>query len=651
MRHSYGFVRIAAAVPRVRVADPARNATELSRLAGEAAIHGVQLIVFPELCLTGYTCGDLFKQKSLLDAAEDALAEFVKTTYNLPLISVVGMPLHLDGQRFNVAAVVNSGQIVAVIPKQYIPNYREFYELRWFSRADWTRREEVMISGTRVPFGNNLLVEAAGIPYFRFAVEICEDLWEPTPPSSHQALAGARILVNLSASNAVVAKADYRRSLVQNQSARCVAAYLYTSCGVGESSGDLVFDGHAIVAENGITLAESERYARESQLVITDVDLEKLVHERMDSSFGQAVSDEPEHAYRTVTAQKVRPMDAGANQRRMIDSHPFVPNDPVMRDTRCAEVWNLIVSGLATRLEHLERATGKREVSIGISGGLDSTLALLVTVKTFDLLAWDRRGIIAVTMPGFGTTDRTKGNAEKLCEALGVTLREIPIRDATLQHLRDIGHEADLRCTVCQNAQARNRTMILMNLGFVVGTGDLSEIALGWCTYNGDHMSMYNVNCGVPKTLVRYVVGWVSETGEVGAREVLRDILATPISPELEPPDAEGKIAQKTEDIIGPYGLHDFFLFHMIRNGFVPRKIAFLAERAFAGIYGRAAILRWLREFYVRFFSAQFKRDAAPDGPKVGSVSLSQRGDWRMPADASGDLWIAEVDALIREAG
>ena len=651
---NYGYVRVAAAVPKVEVGDPDRNLLEMLRIAADAAEQGVQLLVFPELCITGYTCGDLFRQTILLDAAEAALLAYAEGTADDRLISVVGLPLHLDGQRFNVAAVVNGGKILAIVPKQYIPNYREFYELRWFSHGDQTRRREVTIGGEKIPFGNDILVEAAGVEHFRMALEICEDLWGPIPPSSHHALAGARIIVNPSASNAVVAKADYRRALVTNQSARCIAAYVYASCGVTESSSDLVFDGHAIIAENGVQLEESKRYERASQLIVADVDLERIVTERMDSSFGQAVSRE-KTAYRTVLAEAVDELDVSDTFRRTVAPRPFVPSDPATCDERCEEVFAIQVSGLSRRLEHLERAVGKREVTIGISGGLDSTLALLVTAMAFDKLGWDRKGIIAFTLPGFGTTERTRGNAERLCDELGVTFREVSIVEMTLAYLRSVGHlgpdeppHAD--CLHCQNSQARLRTNLLMNHGFMVGTGDLSEIALGWSTYGGDQTSMYGVNAGVPKTLVKYVVAWVAEKNLLFGEDVskiLRDVVATPVSPELNPgTDGNGDSAQRTEDILGPYAMHDFILHAMVRYGCSPEKILFLAEQAFAGVADRAAILKTMRTFYRRFFAAQFKRNASPDGPKVGSVSLSQRGDWRMPSDILGRLWQEEVEAL-----
>lgn len=658
MRTDFGFVRVAAIVPRVHVADPMRNADELLTFSGKLDYGAVQLAVFPELCLTGYTCGDLFHQRWLQEQALEALDRFLHGGMAYGVAYVVGMPLRVDDQLFNCAVVCANGQVLAVIPKTYLPNYKEFYEARWFAPADRLRSREIELCGMRVPIGTDVLIAliprpGAGDPrrpFCRVGVEICEDLWMPIPPTSSHALAGATILVNPSASPIAVAKADYRRQLIAQQSARCIAAYVYAGSGPHESSADVVFDGHAAVAENGTMLRESERFSFDPQLVVADVDIERLERERaMTGSFGQGVAAN-RTAYRTVRAE-VTGIRAEVALERTVDPHPFVPSDPTTRDERCEEVFAIQTAGLRRRLSHLAEQTGKREIAIGISGGLDSTLALLVTVRTFDALRWNRNSIHAYTMPGFGTTERTRGNAHTLCEALGVPLREASIVEVAEAMLRAEGHEPCRRCLKCENAQARARTAILMTHGFIVGTGDLSEIALGWSTYGGDHLSMYGVNAGVPKTLVRHVVGWVAERGTLGeaANAVLCDILATPISPELLPPDASGEVSQKTEELVGPYELHDFFLFHLLRNGFAPRKIAFLAERAFSGTYDRAAILKWLAEFGRRFFAAQFKRNAAPDGPKVGSVALSQRGDWRMPSDIDGHVWCAEVARLIAD--
>ncbi|MDO8599359.1 MAG: NAD(+) synthase [bacterium] len=660
MRTDYGFVRVAAMVPRVHVADPERNAGEILGY-GEMLDYGaVQLAVFPELGITGYTCGDLFDQDWLQEQAFAALDRLLHgTPYGIAY--VVGMPLAIFGQRFNVAVVFANGQPLAVIPKVHLPNYKEFYEGRWFRPASELRVTEVDLLGYRVPIGTDVLIElvpreGSGRP-FRVGVEICEDLWMPNPPSSHHALAGATILVNPSASPVAVAKADYRRALVTQQSARCVAGYVYAGAGPHESSSDVVFDGHALVAENGSLLQETKRFAFDPQHVIADIDVERLERERrLTGSFSQGIAAD-RTTYRIVHAE-VTGIRVENGLERTVDPYPFVPSDPTKRDERCEEVFAIQTTGLRRRLEHLETATGNRKVTIGVSGGLDSTLAFLDTVRVFDDLGWDRTEIRAVTMPGFGTTERTRGNAHVLCDALGVPIEEISIVTASLITLRDTKHlgpdeQPHRSCMTCQNVQARERTKVLMTMGFVVGTGDLSEIALGWCTYNGDHMSMYHVNAGVPKTLVKYVVGWVAERGTLGkeASTVLRDILATPISPELDPLGAEGEMGHETEAIVGPYDLHDFFIFHFLRNGFAPRKIAFLADRAFTGKFSPVVIRKWLAEFYRRFPAAQFKRNAGPDGPKVGSVALSQRGDWRMPSDITMRAWREEAERLVAELG
>ena len=648
---NYGFARVAAVVPRVHVADPERNVAEILSHSSALRAGAVQLAVFPELCITGYTCGDLFADELLQEEALAALDRFLR---EMPcgIAYVVGMPLAVHGQRFNVAVVCVSGRPIAVIPKAHIPSYKEFYEGRWFRPASELRVAEVDLLGHRVPIGTDVLVELVPTDWiarpFRVGVEICEDLWMPNPPSSHHALGGATILVNPSASPVAVAKADYRRALVAQQSARCIAAYVYAGAGPWESSSDVVFDGHAMIAENGAMLRESARFSFEPQVVTADVDVERLERERLQTgSFSQGIAAE-RIPYRVVQTEVADINLVNAPLMRTVDPHPFVPSDPKTRDERCEEVFAIQTAGLRRRLAHLAAATDLHEVAIGVSGGLDSTLALLVAVRAFDALGWPRVNIHAYTMPGFGTTERTRGNAHRLREALGVSLREAPIVEAAEAILRAEGHEPCHRCLKCENAQARARTAVLMTRGFTIGTGDLSEIALGWCTYNGDHMSMYGVNAGVPKTLVKYVVGWAAERGLFGdaATVVLRDVLATPISPELLPPNADGGIAQVTEAIIGPYELHDFFLFHVLRNGFTPAKIAFLAERAFAGMFDRVTILKWLTEFYRRFPAAQFKRNAGPDGPKVGSVALSQRGDWRMPSDIDGNVWRREATQL-----
>lgn len=649
-----GFVRVAVAIPRVHVGDPFRNIVEISELRNSAFKEGAQVIVFPELCLTGYTCRDLFLQPELQTAAIEALGTLINMDDPGETVTVIGLPLRVDDQLFNVAVVYQSGKILAVIPKTFIPNYKEFEEGRWFRPATSLQSREITLCGQRVPIGTDIIIDvqndSGGVSDFRLGVEICEDLWMPIPPSSRQALAGATVLVNLSASNALVGKASYRRDLVVQQSARCIAAYLYVSAGTHESTADVVFDGHAMIAENGVPLGESQRYKRDKMLTIVDVDVQRLVRERtLTGSFGQAVGNESQ-PYRLVPAIMSALDVARGGLRREIDPHPFVPSDGAKRDERCEEIFSIQIAGLARRLEDVEAKTSKREVAIGLSGGLDSTLALLATVRMFDFLGWDRKDIHPFTLPGFGTTARTKGNAHRLAEIFGLEMREASIVKATKEILRAEGHNPrrGCQCIKCENAQARVRTAILMTHGFVIGTGDLSEAALGWCTFNGDHMSMYNVNAGIPKTLVRHVVGWVTERNFFGddASAILRDIIATPISPELLPAGKGGKIVQRTEDIIGPYELHDFFLFHFLRNGAGPEKIFFLAERAFAGRYDKVAIYKWLKLFFKRFFFAQFKRDAVPNGPKVGSVALSPRGDWRMPSDIAGELWIERVNQL-----
>jgi len=649
-----GFVRVAVAVPPTFVGNPLKNVIEVNELRNLAVKESAQVIVFPELCVTGYTCRDLFLQPELQTVAIEAFKTLLDIGDPGEAITVVGLPLRVDDQLFNVAVVYQNQKILAVIPKTFIPNYKEFEEGRWFRPATSLRSRETTLCGQRVPIGTDIIIDAQnggdGVSSFRLGVEICEDLWMPIPPSSRHALVGATVLVNLSASNALVGKASYRRDLVLQQSARCIAAYLYVSAGAHESTADVVFDGHAMIAENGMLLRESQRYKRESTLTIADIDIQRLVRERtLTGSFGQAVGNESQ-PYRFVSAI-VGTLDVErSGLRRDFDPHPFVPSDNTKRDERCEEIFSIQVAGLAHRLEDVEAKTGQREVAIGLSGGLDSTLALLTTVRMFDFLGWNRRGIHPFTLPGFGTTARTKGNAHRLAKALGLEMREASIVKATEEVLHAEGHNPPpgCKCIKCENAQARVRTAILMTHGFVIGTGDLSEAALGWCTFNGDHMSMYNVNTGIPKTLVKYIVGWVAERNLLGedASAVLRDIVETPISPELLPSGKDGEIVQRTEDIIGPYELHDFFLFHFIRNGAGPEKILFLAERAFNGRYDRATIVKWLKVFFKRFFFAQFKRDAVPNGPKVGSVALSPRGDWRMPSDIQGELWVGQVDRL-----
>jgi NAD+ synthase (glutamine-hydrolysing) len=630
----------------VKVADPDANADAVLDFVARATGRGAQVLVLPELGLTGYTCGDLFfSLTTLVAGAERALERILRETARRSTVVVLGLPVPLGGRLFNAAAVLQSGRLLGVVPKTFLPGYKEYYEERWFSSSREAREAEVRLAGQTAPFGTDLLFQLPEEPGVALAVEICEDLWAPVPPSSRHAVAGATVILNPSASNDLVAKAEYRRELVRQQSGRTLSAYAYANTGVHESTTDLVFGGHLLIAENGVLLAEGERFRRDGDLVVTDVDVERLRVERVrQTSFADAV-----HAalppYRTVPLAPV-PSPQPPRLLRSVDPHPFVPADPATLDERCREVFSIQTAGLARRLEHV----GAKRVVLGLSGGLDSTLALLVCVRTFDLLGLPRGGILAVTMPGFGTSARTLDSARRLAAAAGAELREIDIRSACEQHIRDIALDPkDRESTTYQNLQARERTQVLMDLankegGVVVGTGDLSEIALGWATFAGDHIAMYGVNASVPKTLVRRLVEWVaSHHARSAEQEVLRAVLETPVSPELLPPDRDGAIVQKTEDLIGPYELHDFFLFCLLRLGAGPGKILFLAEHAFGGRYDRAALRRWLIVFLRRFFAQQWKRSVMPDGPKVGSVSLSPRGDWRMPSDAQASAWLREL--------
>lgn len=639
---NFGFLKVAAAVPHVRVADCDYNTERMAAMAEEAARRGVEIVAFPELSVTAYTCGDLLLQPTLLDAADTALERLVRATRKLPLTLIAGAPLRHGSTLYNCAVVFTQGRVLGVVPKTHIPDYGEFYENRWFASGAGISEEHIVVAGHEADFGADLTFEINGT---EFGIEICEDLWTAVPPSSQLALNGAKVIFNLSASPEAVGKHAYLRQLVAQQSARTIAAYVYCSAGFGESSTDLVFAGNGIIAENGAVLRESARFSPDEQLVVADVDIERLEFERRRNTSFRANEGATEN---TVIEMEIPEGLRGVVLDRDIDPMPFVPKDEADRSERCEEIFQIQSHGLAQRLTH----TRAEKAVVGISGGLDSTLALLVTVRTFDKLRLDRSGIIGITMPGFGTTDRTYNNALCLMRGLGVTIREIPIRDACLQHFKDIGLDPADRSAAYENAQARERTQILMDIanmesGLVVGTGDLSELALGWATYNGDQMSMYGVNASVPKTLVRHLVKWAAHTEKDAAtRAALLDIIDTPVSPELLPADAEGKITQKTEDLVGPYELHDFFLYNFLRAGYGPAKILLLAEQAFDGSYDRATILRWLTVFFRRFFTQQFKRSAMPDGPKVGSVALSPRGDWRMPSDASAAAWLRELDEL-----
>ncbi len=643
----FGFLRVAAACPRLRVADPEWNVGEILGLVARARTKGVQVLVFPELALTGYSAGDLFfSLTTLVGGAERALARLIRETAASPMVVTVGLPVAVDSQLFNAAAVIQSGRLRGVVPKSFLPGYKEYYEERWFSSAREALRSEVRLAGQEAPFGADLLFPVDGESGVVLGVEICEDLWVPMPPSGSLAVAGATVLLNPSASIDLVGKADYRRELVRQQSGRTISAYILANCGVHESTTDVVFGGHLVIAEDGVLLAEGERFRRDSQLLVSDIDTERLLVERMRLTSFADNAHGLRTGYRRARLAPIPPPEPH-QLARAVDPHPFVPQDPQTLDARCLEIFQVQTAGLAKRVEH----TGLPRLVLGLSGGLDSTLALLVAVRTFELLARPRQGILAVTMPGPGTTERTLSSARKLAGALGVELREIDIRAACAQHIADIGLDPkDQSSPTYQNLQARERTQILMDLankegGLVVGTSDLSELALGWCSFAGDHIAMYNVNGGVPKTLVRRLLEWVAGQRASGAeRAVLEEVLATPVSPELVPPGKAGELVQKTETLIGPYELHDFFLWALLRLGAGPRKILFLASHAFAGRYDDATLKRWLRLFVNRFFDNQFKRSVLPDGPKVGSVSLSPRGDWRMPSDAAKDAWLRELD-------
>lgn len=643
----YGFYTVASAIPSVRVADCDYNLSAIESIVDEAVAKGVGILAFPELCITGYTCQDLFLQDFLIDKAEDSVRKLMDYTVSKDIILVVGVPVRTNGMLLNCAAVLQKGTIVGMVVKKFLPNYNEFYEKRWFSSSnDITDDINLEYAGENVRL-------SARQPLFQthdgvvFGVELCEDLWSPLPPSTEMTLAGADIIVNLSASDELIGKHEYLLSLVSQQSARLICGYVYSGCGFGESTQDVVYGGNALIFENGAMLAASERFITSPQLVVSQIDVERIRGERRrNTSFAHAM-----HGM-SLPMVKCKPSEPKqihtSSFIRKIDRHPFIPHTNDMTKS-CNEIFNIQVAGLAKRLVH----TNCHTVVVGVSGGLDSTLALLVCTRTFDKIGYDRKGIVGVTMPGFGTTDRTYNNAISLMRELGVTIKEINISDSVIQHFKDIGHDASIHDVTYENCQARERTQILMDLsnklgGMVVGTGDLSELALGWATYNGDHMSMYGVNVSIPKTLIRHLVGYVANN-EVGgkAHETLMDIIDTPISPELIPADDNGEIKQKTEDLVGPYELHDFFIFYTLRYGFSPKKVYFLCRQAFDGDeYSNDTIKHWLKVFYRRFFTQQFKRSCLPDGPKVGSVSLSPRGDWRMPSDASYNIWLKECECL-----
>lgn len=654
----YGIIKVATAVPTVKVADCVSNIKEIESLIAQAEGQGAEIIVFPELSITGYTCQDLFRQQLLLDATENCVMQLLEFSRQLDIISIVGAPIVAGDLLLNCALVIQRGKILGIVPKTFLPNYSEFYEKRWFASSQDLRPQEFRYAGHPVCItpAPQLFRTGDGVT---FGVEICEDVWAPTPPSNHLTLAGADIIFNLSASDELIGKHDYLKSLLSQQSARTISGYVYSSAGFGESTQDVVYGGNALVYENGRLLAEGERFALESRLVTAQIDVERLRSDRRsNTTFVNAqrrMINEDVHIEKAEAAA----MPHDFLLERYVHPHPFIPTDSDMQKS-CEEIFNIQVMGLAKRIVH----THAKTVVIGISGGLDSTLALLVCVKTFDKLNLDRKGIVGVTMPGFGTTGRTHRNAVSLMQSLGVDIREVNISKAVLQHFEDIGQDADVHDVTYENSQARERTQILMDLanklgGMVIGTGDLSELALGWATYNGDHMSMYGVNASIPKTLIKYLVKYVAQTVDEKSATTLYDIIATPISPELIPADDNGNIQQKTEDLVGPYELHDFFLYHFLRNGFCPRKIFMLAKKAFGenmppeegvGRYSDEVILHWLKTFCRRFFNQQFKRSCLPDGPKVGSVTLSPRGDWRMPSDAVSALWLDEVDKLTPKA-
>ena len=723
----FGFIRVAAATPRVKVADVDANVEEICRMAEIAENEQVSILAFPELSVTGYSCGDLFAQELLVSRAEEGVKRLKTFSRGKSLTLVVGVPVRVRGSLYNCAAVIQNGSLKGIVPKIYLPTYNEFYESRWFSsgcdflsdtlsaygRIEDNAKDcsslaagaEISYAGHKVNVYPNMLFNVGRAT---FAIELCEDLWTPIPPSSHHALASAQIIVNLSASNEVLMKHQYRKQLVSQQSARTISAYVYSSCGYGESTQDVVYAGSSLIYENGSLMAENKRFSLEAGMICADIDIDKLsVLRQKESTFHSVAPDGTcdgldARRYFAVACGNGAATDFGKCLKRHIDPHPFVPGNAAERDERCREITDIQVIGLATRLAHIHSQTAV----IGISGGLDSTLALIVTVLAFDKLGWDRKRIIGITMPGLGTTTRTHSNASDLMAALGVTSLEIPIGKAVAQHFSDIGQNPEVQDVTYENSQARERTQILMDVankenGIVVGTGDLSELALGWATYNGDHMSMYAVNASIPKTLVRYLVGWAAENhfesdvagacggadgtrggivvdrgdvecrvaanvvddvaavadretspktslGDVAdhkrsVREILMDIIDTPVSPELKPADSEGNITQKTEDLVGPYELHDFFLYHIFRFGTRPSKVYFLARKAFEGVYDDATILKWLNTFIRRFFAQQFKRSCLPDCPKVGSVSLSPRGDWRMPSDAWRTIFLNDL--------
>lgn len=637
-----GFIRVGAIVNKLALANPLKNAEVIIKEIKKAETLGVSIVTTPELSLSGYTCGDLFLQEQLLDDSIKALEQVLNETKDIDIISILGMPLRHDNQLFNCAAVITKGKILGVIPKTYIPNYQEFYEARWFSSSKELITEEIEILGQLVPITTNILFQDKTLKEATFGIEICEDLWTVNPPSNNHALAGATMIFNLSSSNELIGKQEYRKSLVSSQSARTISAYIYASSGVMESTSDILFGGASMIYENGSILAENKRFELESNIITADIDVLKLANDRIKNrSFMKNTNLEEYKIIKLDIKDNIKELN------REYKEYPFVPSNELERNKRCEEIIEIQSTALARRLIQV----GNPKCVIGMSGGLDSTLAFLVIVKAYEKLKRNPKDIIGITMPGFGTTDRTYQNSIDLVKEYGGTLKEISIKDAALLHMKDIGLPETDRSITYENIQARERTQILMDVanmenGLVIGTGDLSELALGWCTYNGDHMSMYAVNTSIPKTLVRYLVAWVKDTTDGKKKEVLQDILDTPISPELLPPDEAGNILQKTESSIGPYVLHDFYLYHFLRYGATPKKIYTLAKHTFKNSFSKEEIKKWLKVFIRRFFTQQFKRNCIPDGVKVGSISLSPRGDLRMPSDANYETWIKELEDI-----
>ena len=636
MLKEQGFVRVGAVVPKLKVADTEFNCNEIIKQIEVASNNKIQIVVFPELCVTGYTCQDLFEQDTLLEEAEKALNKILDYTNNLDIICIIGMPIKAENQLFNTAVVIQKGKILGIVPKTFIPNYGEFYEKRWFASSKNANKKEIEILDQKVPFGIDLLFKDKENNEICFGIEICEDIWAVEPPSNKLALLGANIIFNLSASNEVIGKKEYRRDLVKMQSAKTISGYVYCSSGVNESTSDVVFSGESMIFENGSCLTNNQRFDFKSNMIFTEIDTKRLANDRRKNiSF---MGDSVDLEYREI---KINIPDNIEDLTREYSKTPFVPEDKKKISEICEEILNIQSYGLAKRLLH----TNINKTIIGISGGLDSTLAFLVIIKAYEILNLPKEKIIAITMPGFGTTSRTHNNSMKLINEYGATFREINITKSSLQHFEDIGHDKNIKDVTYENAQARERTKILMDIankenGLVVGTGDLSELALGWCTYNGDHMSMYSVNASIPKTLVKYIIKWVADNSKEECKNIINDILDTPISPELLPPDENGNIEQKTEEQVGPYILHDFFLYHFLRYGAEPKKIYILACKTFKNDFKKEEIKHWLQVFIKRFFTQQFKRNCMPDGPKVGTVSLSPRGDLRMPSDASYNIWL-----------